>query len=77
MTIIGAFVRGSGYGAEWSGNLHTGSGSAHTGFVAAARQLTEKIRGYVQASAKRQPLGTLKLWLGGSSRAGGVANLVA
>ena len=42
VTIIGAFVRGSGYGAEWSGNLHTGSGSAHTGFVAAARQLTEK-----------------------------------
>ena len=77
VTIIGAFVRGSGYGAEWSGNLHTGSGSAHTGFVAAARQLTEKIRGYVQASAKRQPLGTLKLWMGGYSRAGGVTNLVA
>ena len=77
VTIIGAFVRGSGYGAEWSGNLHAGSGSAHTGFVAAARQLTEKIRGYVQASAKRQPLGTLKLWMGGYSRAGGVTNLVA
>ena len=56
VTIIGAFLRGSGYGAEWSGNLHTGSGSAHTGFVAAARQLTEKIRGYVQASAKRLSL---------------------
>ena len=77
VTIIGAFVRGSGYGAEWSGNLHAGSGSAHTGFVAAARQLTEKIRGYVQASAKRQPLGTLKLWMGGYSRAGGVTNLLA
>lgn len=77
VTIIGAFVRGSGYGAEWSGNLHADSGSAHTGFVAAARQLTEKIRGYVQASAKRQPLGTLKLWMGGYSRAGGVTNLVA
>ena len=77
VTIIGAFLRGSGYGAEWSGNLHAGSGSAHTGFVAAARQLTEKIRGYVQASAKRQPLGTLKLWMGGYSRAGGVTNLVA
>ena len=77
VTIIGAFLRGSGYGAEWSGNLHAGQGSAHTGFVTAARQLVEKIRGYVQASAKRQPLGTLKLWMGGYSRGGGVANLVA
>ena len=51
--------------------------SAHTGFVTAARQLVEKIRGYVQASAKRQPLGTLKLWMGGYSRGGGVTNLVA
>ena len=77
VTIIGAFLRGSGYGAEWSGNLHAGPGSAHTGFVTAARQLVEKIRAYVQASAKRQPLGTLKLWMGGYSRGGGVANLVA
>ena len=77
VTIIGAFLRGAGYGAEWSSNLHAGPGSAHTGFVAAARQLTEKIRAYVQTSAKRQPLGTLKLWMGGYSRGGGVANLVA
>ena len=69
VTIIGAFLRGSGYGAEWSGNLHAGPGSAHVGFVTAARQLVEKIRGYVQTSAKRQPLGTLKLWMGGYSRA--------
>ena len=72
VTIIGAFLRGSGYGAEWSGNLHAGTGSAHTGFVTAARQLVEKIRGYVQASEKRQPLGILKLWMGGFSRGGGV-----
>ena len=37
VTIIGAFLRGSGYGAEWSGNLHAGPGSAHVGFVTAAR----------------------------------------
>lgn len=42
VTIIGAFLRGSGYGAEWSGNLHAGPGSAHTGFVTAARQLEKK-----------------------------------
>lgn len=42
VTIIGAFLRGSGYGAEWSGNLHAGPGSAHVGFVTAARQLVEK-----------------------------------
>ena len=77
VTIIGAFLRGSGYGAEWSGNLHAGPGSAHVGFVTAARQLVEKTRAYVQASAKRQPLGTLKLWMGGYSRGGGVANLPA
>ena len=77
VTIIGVFVRSSGYGAEWSANLHAGPGSAHTGFVAAARQLTEKLCAYVQTSAKRQPLGTLKLWMGGYSRGGGVANLVA
>ena len=77
VTVIGVFARSSGYGAEWAANFHAGPGSAHTGFVAAARQLTEKIRGYVQASAKRQPFGTLKLWVGGYSRGGGVANLVA
>ena len=77
VTVIGVFARSSGYGAEWAANFHAGPGSAHTGFVAAARQLTEKIRGYVQASAKRQPFGTLKLWMGGYSRGGGVTNLVA
>lgn len=77
VSIIGVFLRGTGYGAEWSGNLHAGPGSAHAGFVAAAQQLTGKIRAYVQSSAKRQPLGTLKLWMGGYSRAGGITNLVA
>ena len=77
VTVIGVFARSSGYGAEWAANFHAGPGSAHTGFVAAARQLAGKIRGYVQASAKRQPLGTLKLWMGGYSRGGGVTNLVA
>ncbi len=77
VTIIGAFARSTGYGAEWSSNLHAGPGSAHTGFVAATRQLTEKIRTYVLASAKRQPLGTLKLWMGGYSRGGAVMNLAA
>lgn len=77
VTIIGVFLRGSGYGAEWSANFHAGPGSAHTGFVTAARQLTEKIRAYVDASAGRQPMGTLKLWMGGYSRGGGVTNLVA
>ena len=73
VTVIGVFARSSGYGAEWAANFHAGPGSAHTGFVAAARQLTEKIRGYVQASAKRQPFGTLKLWMGGYSRGGASA----
>lgn len=77
VTVIAAFLRGCGYGAEWASNLDVGEGTAHAGFVAAARQLAEKIRQYVQAQAEKQPFGTLKFWLGGYSRGGAVANLLA
>ena len=77
VTIFGVFLRGVGYGAEWASNFHAGTGSAHQGFVAAARQLAEKLQARIRASANRQPLGTLKLWMGGYSRSAAVANLVA
>ena len=77
VTVIAAFLRGSGYGAEWSGNLHAGAGSGHAGFVAAAREMAVLIRRYVQNSAARHSMGTLKFWLGGYSRSAAVANLLA
>lgn len=77
VTVIAAFLRGAGYGAEWADNFRVGSGTAHAGFVAAARQLVEPVQRYVEESAARQPLGTLKFWLGGYSRGGAVANLLA
>ena len=77
VTIIAAFLRGAGYGAEWSGNLYAGAGSAHAGFVAAAREMAGQIQSYVKKSASRHALGTLKFWMGGYSRSAAVANLVA
>lgn len=77
VTIIAAFLRGAGYGAEWSSNLHAGPGSAHAGFVAAAREMAERVQSYVKKSASRHALGTLKFWMGGYSRSAAVANLLA
>ena len=77
VTIVAAFLRGSGYGAEWSGNLHAGPGSAHVGFTEAAREMAGQIQSYVRKSASRHALGTLKFWMGGYSRSAAVANLVA
>lgn len=77
VTVIAAFLRGSGYGAEWSGNLHAGAGSAHVGFTEAAREMAEQVQSYVKKSASRHALGTLKFWMGGYSRSAAVANLLA
>ena len=77
VTVIAVFLRGAGYGAEWSSNFHAGQGTAHEGFVAAARQMASQVQSYVRASTARHSLGTLKLWMGGYSRSAAVANLVA
>lgn len=77
VTLIAAFLRGGGYGAEWSDNFYAGEGSAHQGFVLSARQISGKIQDYVTRMSKKRSLGTLKFWLGGFSRSAAVANLVA
>ena len=77
VTILAAFLRGSGYGAEWADNFYVGEGSAHAGFVTAARQLATQIQSYVKRMEKKEPLGTLKFWMGGYSRSAAVANLLA
>lgn len=77
VTLIAAFLRGGGYGAEWSNNFYAGEGSAHRGFVLAAQQISGKIQDYVKRMEKKKSFGTLKCWLGGFSRSAAVANLVA
>ena len=77
-TIIAAMLRGVGYGAEWTSNLHVGEGGGHYGFVTAAEHFFEDLQDYLKkAEAAAGTLGTIKLWLGGYSRGAAVANLTA
>lgn len=76
-TIVAVMVRGAGYGAEWAGNMRTGSGEGHAGMMDAAEEVFQNLRGYLAEAAQVQPLGEIKLWIGGFSRGGSIANLLA
>ena len=75
-TLVTAFIRGGGYGAEWVSNFNlTEEAMAqgyHQGFSAAAdgvfQQLKETLEGIP---------GQVKLWITGYSRGAAVANLLA
>lgn len=76
-TLLAVFPRGMGYGAEWSSNLHLGSGASHTGFTAAAEEIFLDFQRYYAAAQQCNELGTVQLWIGGFSRGGSAANLLA
>ena len=73
-TVIASICCGSGYGAEWSGNLTIGTGTRHEGFDKAARTVESAIEDYIE---KYNIQGKISLWTSGYSRAAAVANVVA
>lgn len=76
-TIIALILRGGGYGGEWASNFHTGSTSAHAGFIAPVNTVFASLKGYLARAEAAGPVGEVKLWLGGYSRGSIVANLLA
>lgn len=76
-TLVALMLRGAGYGGEWASNFHVGSGSAHTGFVTPVAEVFDSLKSYLEELSAFGPIGELKLWLGGYSRGGIVANLLA
>lgn len=73
-TLIAAVTCGQGYQKEWAGNFVLGEGARHKGFGDAAA----KLEGYIAEYAKENKIeGKKKLWLGGISRAGAIANITA
>ena len=76
-TLVAVMVRGAGYGGEWANNFEVNAGAAHTGFVDSAGELFTTVRQYLDEAAARGDLGELKLWAGGFSRGGALANLLA
>lgn len=76
-TIVSIAFRGGGYGGEWVGNLHTGEGKAHFGFITSINDIFETFCSYLSHAMLREDLGTVKLWIVGYSRGGIIANLMA
>ena len=76
-TIFAIFLRGAGYGAEWTSNLHLGTGPVHEGFSAPAEEAYAAFQQYLAQAQTRGDLGDISLWLGGYSRGGTIANLLA
>lgn len=73
-TLIAAVTCGQGYQKEWAGNFVLGEGVRHEGFDTAA----SKLEGYIADFTKENNIeGKKKLWLGGISRAGAIANIAA
>lgn len=76
-TIVALILRGGGYGGEWVGNLHTGTGHAHSGFIIPVHEVFADLKNYLAAARQKGELGVVKLWMGGYSRGAAVANLLA
>ena len=76
-TVIPVILRGGGYGAEWASNFYVNDDSAHTGFRNAAEAVYDALEDYLQREDDLSELGTVKLWIGGYSRAAATANLLA
>ena len=77
VSIVCLTLRGGGYGGEWVSNLHTGEGTAHTGFVTPVAEVFDNLCSYLAHAMLREKLGTVKLWISGYSRGSAVGNLVA
>ena len=71
--VVSITIRGFNYGKEWINNFTVGSEGNHTGFDASANEIYEKLNEYISKIGDK----TIKLWVTGYSRGGGVANVLA
>ena len=67
-------LRGYNYNQEWSNNFYLGSEGDHVGFTQGANLIMEEFSKYLQENYKSK---SIKLWINGYSRAGGIANVLA
>lgn len=72
--LIAVSIRGWNYEKEWSSNLKMGETGNHQGFDESATIVYNKLQEYISANYTES---TLKLWIAGYSRAGGVSNVLA
>lgn len=73
-TLVAVAICGAGYRNEWMSNLSIGGGEVHAGFWAASQKVYDRLLAYV---ADYAPTGTVRIWMGGFSRAAAVSNLTA
>ena len=72
--ILAVTVRGGNYGAEWVSNGNVGDGPALEAFDTASKEIVREVEKQISTYAKGV---TVKLWINGYSRGGGIANLAA
>ncbi len=73
-TLIAAFPRNAGYGAEWYGDFEMGQEGIHQGFLYARDEMLRFLKHYISA---KEIKGDLKLWTAGYSRGAAAVNLVS
>lgn len=71
--LVSLSIRGFEYKTEWANNITIGKEGNHAGFEACAEEILGSMVDYLDAYKKH----TVKLWVSGYSRAGGVANVLA
>ena len=72
--ILAVTMRGGNYGAEWVSNGNVGDGPALEAFDTASKEIIREVERQIGTYAKGV---TVKLWINGYSRGGGIANLAA
>ncbi|MCQ2496961.1 MAG: hypothetical protein MJ131_10285 [Lachnospiraceae bacterium] len=70
--VVSGYSKG---GYEWISNFNLGSGSLHSGFNTAAKEMTKLAYKYMEDHAKKGK--TNKVWIMGHSRGGALTNLLA
>lgn len=76
--LAAVVVRGTGEYMEWASNLNVGTGSDHTGFLRAEKELRANLKRYLSQAGITGPAdGSVKFLITGHSRGGAVANLLA
>lgn len=73
-TLVAVAICGAGYRDEWLSNLTIGAEDVHEGFDAASRKVYDRLLAYV---ADYAPVGEVRIWMAGFSRAAAVSNLTA
>ena len=72
-TLLAAFPRNAGYGAEWYGDFNMGATGMHEGFRLGRDEMLRFLKKYIES---HNIVGDLKLWCAGYSRGAAVANLL-